>query len=80
MTGVLTPRQTDALHAVQSLTTQVGYPPTVREVAEAIGSNGSSTHALLLACIQQDTLQRKASPRTMVVTPIGLQLLNGGRR
>lgn len=44
-TAQLTRRQRDLVHAVESLTAERGYPPTMREVAVRLGVNATrATH------------------------------------
>lgn len=45
---ILTPRQHAALQAINKLSEEQGYPPTVREVMQEIGHASSSTTQGLL--------------------------------
>lgn len=72
----LTARQRTALQAVHSLTVSQGYPPTVREVAAAVGNASPSGTKWLLDRLEEGGyLTRTTSPRTMVLTEAGRDVL-----
>lgn len=64
-TTTLTPRQAAVLDAVRVLTAEHGYPPTVREVADAVGlASASSAHAHMRTLEQHGLLaSRPGCPR-----------------
>lgn len=47
MSVPLTDRQAEVLEAITTLTTQFGYPPTVRELETEVGVSVSAVHAHL---------------------------------
>jgi len=63
----LTKRQQEVLEVVEQYTEEHGYPPTVREIGEAIGLTSPSTvHAHLKALEQSGALRRDATkPRAI---------------
>jgi len=63
----LTPRQRQVLEFVESEVTHRGYPPTVREIGEALGLSSSSTvHAHLAALQDKGYLTRDPTkPRAL---------------
>ena len=63
----LTKRQQEILDVVQEYMEQKGYPPTVREIGEAVGLNSPSTvHAHLKALEENGALTRDATkPRAI---------------
>ena len=65
----LTPRQRDVLEFVESHLAQRGYPPTVREIGEALGLSSSSTvHAHLAALQDKGYLTRDPTkPRALEI-------------
>jgi len=65
----LTPRQRDVLEFVESQVAHRGYPPTVREIGEALGLSSSSTvHAHLAALQDKGYLTRDPTkPRAIEV-------------
>ncbi|MCX6391942.1 MAG: transcriptional repressor LexA [Actinobacteria bacterium] len=66
----LTKRQQEILDVVQEYMEQKGYPPTVREIGEAVGLNSPSTvHAHLKALEESGALTRDATkPRAIDLT------------
>lgn len=65
----LTKRQQQILAFIRSVTEERGYPPSVREIGEAVGLNSpSSVHAQLATLSRQGYLSKDASkPRAIVV-------------
>ena len=65
----LTPRQRMILDFVRSFSAANGYPPTVREIGEAVGlRSAASTHAQLASLVRGDWIRRdEKKPRTIVV-------------
>ena len=65
----LTPRQRDVLEFVESQVAHRGYPPTVREIGEALGLSSSSTvHAHLAALQDKGYLTRDPTkPRALEI-------------
>lgn len=70
MTGsVLTPRQREILDFIERQSRERGYPPSVREIGEAVGLTSPSTvHSHLLSLQRLGFLRRDASrPRALEV-------------
>ena len=55
----LTPRQISVLHAVETLTRQMGYPPTVEEIASYAGICPQRAHQHLDALEQRHAIRRE---------------------
>ena len=70
---VLTPRQRVVLEAIERLGQRRGYPPTLREIGEAVGLASASSVAYHLSCLQDmGYLSRdEGLPRTAVVRLLG---------
>jgi repressor LexA len=70
---VLSERQQQVLEYIREITTGRGYPPSVREIGEAVGlSSPSSVHAHLSTLVEQGYLKRDPSkPRAIVVVDQG---------
>jgi len=68
--GPLTTRQRQVLEFIDSEVRQRGYPPSVREIGEAVGlSSPSTVHAHLAALQDKGYLRRDPSkPRAIEVT------------
>ena len=68
--GPLTARQQQVLAYIDEVVRHRGYPPSVREIGEAVGLSSSSTvHAHLAALQDKGYLRRDPSkPRAMEVT------------
>lgn len=66
-----TERQQDALDALVRLTAEKGYPPSVRELGEAIGvSSPSTNHMLLKHLVDKGCIQwERGKSRTIRVVP-----------
>lgn len=75
----LTRRQRSILEAICAGVAENGYPPTVREIGEEVGLKSSSSVKYQLdyleqvGCISRDPRR----PRTLEVTELGLELVNG---
>ena len=67
MADTLTPRQREILHVIEKSMQERGYPPSVREIGEAVGLNSPSTvHAHLKALEDAGVLRRDATkPRAI---------------
>jgi SOS-response transcriptional repressors (RecA-mediated autopeptidases) len=65
----LTSKQASALDCIQTFIQQNGYSPSIRELAEALGYNSSSTvHALLDKLIEKGYISKEPTgPRTIRV-------------
>lgn len=63
----ITPRQQRILEFIRSTVRERGYPPTVREIGEAVGLTSSSSVHAQLANLQRKGLLRRdpAKPRTI---------------
>ncbi|MGQ0849823.1 MAG: transcriptional repressor LexA [Actinomycetota bacterium] len=72
----LTDRQTQVLNYIRETVTARGYPPSVREIGEAVGlSSPSTVHSHLSTLVRAGYLRRDATkPRAIVV------LAPGGRK
>lgn len=70
---VLTPRQRKVLQAIEWFGQRRGYPPTLREIGEAVGLASASSVAYQLACLQDmGYLNRdEGRPRTAVIRLAG---------
>ncbi|TLG79885.1 transcriptional repressor LexA [Vagococcus zengguangii] len=77
MTNKKENRQLSILHYIHETVEQRGYPPTVREICEAVNLSSTSTvHGHLARLEQKGLLLRDPSkPRAIEVTKMGLQLL-----
>jgi len=69
----LTPRQREVLEVIEQHQRERGYPPSVREIGEAVGLNSPSTvHSHLSALVKAGYLRRDPSkPRAIEVTAPG---------
>ena len=67
---MLTERQQQVLDYIRETVTERGYPPSVREIGEAVGlSSPSSVHANLNALVAAGAIRKDpAKPRALVVT------------
>ena len=67
---MLTERQQQVLDYIRETVTDRGYPPSVREIGEAVGlSSPSSVHANLNALVAAGAIRKDPSkPRALVVT------------
>ncbi|MDR0614628.1 MAG: repressor LexA, partial [Lactobacillales bacterium] len=72
-----TNRQIDILQFIYDTLENKKYPPTVREIGEAVGLSSTSTvHGYLERLDQQGCLYRDPDkPRILEITPVGLQKL-----
>ncbi|WP_377864691.1 MarR family transcriptional regulator [Bacillus sp. R86525] len=69
----LTPRQAQVLTFMQQEVIENGYPPTVREIGEAIGvSSPSTVHSHLMHLEEKGYIQRDPSK------PRAIKILKGG--
>ena len=77
----LTKRQQEILKVVQDHVAQHGYPPTVREIGDAVGLTSSSTvHAHLQALETRGALRRDpAKPRAIDLTERSSRRTEGTR-
>ncbi|MGX6961334.1 transcriptional repressor LexA [Vagococcus xieshaowenii] len=77
MTNKKENRQLSILHYIHETVEQRGYPPTVREICEAVNLSSTSTvHGHLARLEQKGLLLRDPSkPRAIEVTKLGLELL-----
>lgn len=73
----LSARGTQILLAIEDLSREFGYPPTVREVQLKLGyASPSSVYAQLKRLRHQGALTwREESPRTFVITSLGVESL-----
>ena len=65
----LTPRQRDILAVIRSTVEERGYPPSVREIGEAVGLTSPSSVAHQLGVLEKKGLLRREAnrPRALVV-------------
>jgi len=69
---VLTPRQQRIVQAIRASVDSKGYPPTIREIAAAVGMNGPSGVAYQLRELERKGFLRRDpnSPRALaLITP-----------
>lgn len=63
----------ETLRAVQRLTDEQGYPPTLREMGEALGVSSTSAESRLASCQAKDLLKRLPNKsRSIHLTAAGL--------
>ncbi|MEY4366526.1 MAG: transcriptional repressor LexA [Actinomycetota bacterium] len=69
MADTLTPRQREILHVIEKSMQDRGYPPSVREIGEAVGLNSPSTVHNHLASLQKMGFLRRdpTKPRAIEV-------------
>ncbi len=69
---VLTPRQRKVLRFIRESVTKRGYPPSVREIGEAVGLKSPSSVAHQLTVLQRKGLLRKDPnrPRAVDIRPV----------
>ena len=69
MSETLTPRQREILHVIEKPMQERGYPPSVREIGEAVGLNSPSTVHNHLASLQKMGFLRRdpTKPRAIEV-------------
>lgn len=69
MSEALTPRQREILHVIEKSMQDRGYPPSVREIGEAVGLNSPSTVHNHLASLQKMGFLRRdpTKPRAIEV-------------
>ena len=69
--GELTPRQRRILEYIRSTVAERGYPPTVREIGEAVGLTSSSSVHAQLANLERKGVLRKdpTKPRALSMAP-----------
>ena len=85
--SALTPRQAEILAFIQQHTAERGYPPTVREIGQAVGlASPSTVHAHLAKLAEAGHISRDATkPRAMNVTaesgaPANVRSLDAARQ
>jgi DNA-binding IclR family transcriptional regulator len=72
MDGITQQRRLDLVAAIDRLTVQAGYPPTIGEVAAALGLHPSSAHSLAHAAVKAGLLQHTPGrSRSWRVAPHG---------
>ncbi len=73
MTGELTDRQREILDVIAQAVSDRGYPPSVREIGDAVGlSSPSTVHSHLSALVKSGHLRRDPSkPRAIEVVDTG---------
>lgn len=66
---MLTERQNQVLDYIRSIVAERGYPPSVREIGDAVGlSSPSSVHAQLTSLVQAGLIKKDPSkPRAIVI-------------
>ena len=73
--GDITDRQRQILHLILETVERRGYPPTVREIGEAVGlSSPSTVHSHLSVLVDQGYLRRDPSK------PRAIEVVDDGRR
>ena len=78
----LTARQRMVLEVIREAVEQRGYPPSVREIGEAVGLTSTSSVAHQLRVLQEKGFLRRDPnrPRAMEVLPVGDRARRAGRR
>ncbi len=76
MVNDLTPRQEQILIFIKKQISQKGYPPTVREIGEAVGLSSSSTVHSHLAKLEQKGFIRRSSSKTRAIEVVGFDFLS----
>lgn len=74
MTGTLSPRQTQALHALESFLSEHGYAPTVRELAGCLGVTVNAGIELLRVLEAKGAIRRWAG-KARAIQVIGAEEL-----
>lgn len=68
----MTPRRRQVLAAIDTLRRQLGYPPTVREIGQAVGLASSSTvHRYIDRLQRLGLIAHEGLPRTLRLTEAG---------
>lgn len=77
----VTARQLDVLQAIQTLSRELGWRPSIREIADHLGlSSPEATHRHLTVLEQHGLIVRQPlSPRALRLTPTGHQALRDSR-
>ena len=68
--AVLTPRQADVLHCIQRLTAQMGWPPTIHELARELGLSGTRIRQHLAALKKRRAISREIATARSVRTVV----------
>jgi repressor LexA len=78
----ITGRQRRILEFIRTAVRDRGYPPTVREIGEAVGLTSSSSVHSQLANLERKGLLRKdaTKPRAMALVPVPVEEPEGERR
>lgn len=72
----MTPRTRQVLAAIDTLCRQIGYPPTVREIGQAVGLASSSTvHGHIDKLQRLGLVAHAGLPRTLRLTEAGRRAL-----
>src|SRR5438094_10292859 len=81
-TTTLTERQARILEYIRETVRDRGYPPTVREIGEAVGLTSSSSVHSQLANLERKGLLRKdaTKPRAMALAPVAMHEQEGETR
>jgi repressor LexA len=74
----LTPRQQRILEVIRRTVQERGYPPTVREIGEAVGLTSSSSVHAQLANLQRKGLLRKDAARPRAIEVAGARPRGAG--
>jgi repressor LexA len=75
----LTPRQQRILEFIRQTVQDRGYPPTVREIGEAVGLTSSSSVHAQLANLQRKGMLRKDASRPRAIEVGGTRPRGSGR-
>lgn len=75
-------RQIEVLRFIHKRVLEKGYPPTVREIGEAVNLSSTSTvHGHLSRLEKNGYIQRDATkPRAIELTPLGLETVGGEQK
>lgn len=73
----LTPSRAEVVRAILDGSAQLGFPPSVREIADRIGASSTNTVQDLIACLRRDgfVVRPAQTIRSIRVTPEGVEAL-----
>src|ERR671916_3520268 len=74
----ITPRQQRILEVIRRTVRERGYPPTVREIGDAVGLTSSSSVHAQLANLQRKGLLRKDAARPRAIEVAGARPRGAG--
>lgn len=75
--GTLTPRQAEFLAALERLASDIGYPPTLRELGEALGIRSTNGVADYLRALERKGYLRRESLKSRAIVLTGKEPVVG---